>query len=283
MAPEALHMATAARSFSSFCLSMALYSTGSTTAPEAAAAAVCFTCAAPPPLAPAIGVGSAAGLSSTASSRNFWKHHSDGHRFIAPSAPPPPAAAGRGDGWPQKGSGISSTEKTRSMRPESAVRTFLIPNRGAGRARLRRAGIPRGRGGFEGLIGNFSPSGRCRVSRLGAEGRGETGSGREEEEKKKRGCLPVSELCCCSTSSAGWPDLGTLINPKFPNPPPWPVCCKARTLLLHHHTSSSTYTRRSESTTAQPTLDNDEQGATDCAFHRCGSHASPLRAGPKPS
>uniref|UniRef100_A0A0A9FP11 Ohp1 n=1 Tax=Arundo donax TaxID=35708 RepID=A0A0A9FP11_ARUDO len=47
------------------------------------------------------------GLSSTASSRNFWKYHSDGHRFIAPAPspaaplipapdpppPPPPGAA----------------------------------------------------------------------------------------------------------------------------------------------------------------------------------------------
>lgn len=92
-------MATAARSFSSFCLSMALYSTGSTTAVVFAAAGAGtaaattggLTSAPPaPPLVPAMGLGlllAAAGLSSTASSRNFWKYHSDGHRLIAPSPP----------------------------------------------------------------------------------------------------------------------------------------------------------------------------------------------------
>src|SRR4051812_20251724 len=114
-------MATAARSFSSFCLSIALYSFASTTAfvvmaagAGAGAIAGGLTSAPPAtPLGPGIGLGlvlaaPASGLSSTASSRNFWKYHSDGHRFMAPSALAAPAEA-RGDGWAQYGSGISST------------------------------------------------------------------------------------------------------------------------------------------------------------------------------
>uniref|UniRef100_J3LTQ2 Uncharacterized protein n=1 Tax=Oryza brachyantha TaxID=4533 RepID=J3LTQ2_ORYBR len=185
---------TAARSFSSFCFRMALYSMGCPPPAPVAAAAICgcFTSTGttpPAPLttpAPGPGLGFSTGLSSTASSRNFWKYHSEGHRFIAfpppplpaPATPAPPdaaaalppsccgAAADDGCGT-QYVSEISSTENTRSI-AESAARGIA-----AGGWEIRAVAERREAGGFEGLIGEIS---RELLLLL-----------REEEEKERRG------------------------------------------------------------------------------------------------